>query len=111
MNTKELEEEEFNFLNEDQQINQINKNNKIEIEIAGFHVVDYIFLYFFVAMLYQPSTREFLFSFFLYYKNQLLNNLFENEEQKEEDEEEEENEEPEKKPQTKPEDIWNNIQN
>jgi hypothetical protein len=106
MNTKELEEDEFNFLNEDQQINQINKNNQIEIEIAGFHVVDYVLLYFFVAMLYQPSTRDFLFSFFLYYKNQLLNRLFKNEDDEPEEEEEEE-EEPEKKPQqTKPEDKY-----
>jgi len=109
-NTKELEEEEFNFLNEDQQINQINKNEKIELEFAGFHVVDYVFLYFFVAMLSQPLTREFLFSFFLYYKNQLLNKLFENEneneEPKEEEEEEDEDEEPEKKPQPKPEDKY-----
>jgi hypothetical protein len=102
MNTKELEEDEFNFINEDQQM--IIKNEKIKIEIAGFHVVDYVFLYFFVAMLYQPSTRDFLFSFFLYYKNQLLNRLFENDEPKEE--EEEENEEPEKTPQPKPEDKY-----
>ena len=96
-------EDEFNFLNEDQ---QINKNNQIEIEIAGFHVVDYVLLYFFVAMLYQPSTRDFLFSFFLYYKNQLLNRLFKNEDDEPEEEEEEE-EEPEKKPQqTKPEDNY-----
>ena len=79
MDIEELEEQEFNFINEDQQINQINKNDTLEI--AGFHVVDYVFLYFFVAMLYQPLTREFLFSFFLYYKNQLLNNLFENEDE------------------------------
>ena len=95
-------EDEFNFLNEDQ---QINKNNQIEIEIAGFHVVDYVLLYFFVSMLYQPLTREFLFSFFLYYKNQLLNNLFENED--EEPKEEEDEEEPEKNPhQVKPEDKY-----
>ena len=45
MDIEELEEQEFNFINEDQQINQINKNDTLEI--AGFHVVDYVFLYFF----------------------------------------------------------------